>query len=293
MAKKDNEKVEKKNIFKITHALPYIIIFIVSWILYFLLIHYKENINTNIYARCVLIYNILEGFEPKSFLSLQSTISFWSITIMSYMLQEKENKVLGLSYKNIFFKWSIYKYFNAADCIMYLLLMLITNIVIATEIINNKYIIFLAKCWFIIILVLSFILVFYMIHLCIVAKFKKSRIYSQIEKKIRKRDRELYISILKGIVKYSINNKSECLKEEKINYDYYVDEVKILKLMKKNINVLFGKKCSKIQIIFNIPLSKKDINLLLDNEINIRNRALFKDVEKKRERLLESINLNI
>lgn len=90
---------------------------------------------------------------------------------------------------------------------MYLLFMLITNTVlgIVSVIGVDVKIQNISKCSFLSILILSFILVFYMLYLCMIAKFKKSTIYYWLYCKCEKK--ELYNSILEEIIMHPLEEK--------------------------------------------------------------------------------------
>ncbi len=253
-----------------------------------------------------LIINSLKGqitlaaFEPKGLLSLQSSISFLSITILNIILPVNKEKVLGLTYHDIFFKWKIFKYFNAADCILYSILMLISNIILAvvSTIFDNPYIKNISNLSFIIILFASVILAFYMLHMSLIAKFKKSRIYYLIYEQIEKNNKELYNSILEKIVW----NSSET-EQEKVNYDYYIDEIKILiKMMDKkenlfeedrvadNLSSRISKYCPEVGII---RLKKENVNIILKKEIEKRQNKIKSRVNSVEEILKEKgIDIN-
>lgn len=287
----NNSNWIKKPIFEIKHAIG-IIAFCITIIIFSSLVYCGKEPIMKLISRLIevailIIYWIKEQitlatFEPKGLLSLQASISFLSITILNIILPNNENRILGLTYQDIFFKWKIFKYFNAADCILYSILMLMCNIIIAvvSTIVDNPNVKNVCNFSFIIILFTSVILALYMLHMSLIAKFKKSRIYYLIYKQIEKDNRELYNSILKALV-WNVTETSE----EKFNYDYYVDEIKILKKMNKKI---IAEDCLEVG---SIRLSKEAIIEILQIEIAKRQEKRQKRADCVRENLEKKYKL--
>ncbi len=202
----------------------------------------------------------LSNFSPIGIASVQTSISLLSITIMQLILPSGKERILGVTYQNILFKWKFLKYFNALDCMMYMLLLMIINIslsiasVIVSERIQN-----ICKIIFMCILLESFILAIYMVYLGLITKFKKSRIYYLLYKRMFKcnaRRNDVYNTILKGIKKYPFKQKED-------ENEYLKDELIILKCMKDHINDF---------IIYNE--NTNNAITIIEKEIDERNKSL-------------------
>lgn len=290
--KESSNGVKKKDTFNISHIKGYLIVLVGILLVSFLACCGIEFVMKWIKENVTLV-----TFEPKGLLSLQATISFLSISIMNIILPEKENRILGLTYQNIFFNSTVLRYFNAADCIMYLILMLISNISLAviSTLCIDSYIKNISNLCFIIILFVSVILAFYMLHLSMISKFKKSRIYYLIYKKLDKDGKELYHEIVKGLIWHSEETK-------KINYDYYIDEIKILMLMKDKTNELFDSQevnknlSSRLKRLDEgkqediIELKQSDIEKILVDEIDKRKRDVRKKVNDVKGEIDKIVN---
>lgn len=181
---------------------------------------------------CLILYvkipvGNLSFFSPISIISAQTSISLLSITIMQLILPDRQERIFGATYQSILFKWKVLKYFNVLDCMMYMLILMMTNILLAvmSVIVTNFNVQLICKLCYLCIIIESFILVVYMIHLGLIARFKKSRIYYWLYKRIKKRNlqgTDVYNIILKGMKKFNGKNQ---------NSEYLDVEVYILKYM--------------------------------------------------------------
>ncbi len=175
----------------------------------------------------------LSEFSPISIASVQKSISLLSITIMQLILPDGKKRILGVTYQNILFKWKILKYLNALDCMIYMLLLMIINISLSiASIIVNDTINYICKIVFMFIMLESFVLAVYMVYLGLITKFKKSRIYYLLYKRMRKcnsQSDDVYNIIVRGIKKYPFNQNDD-------KNQYLKVEVAILEYMKNHIN---------------------------------------------------------
>lgn len=149
------------------------------------------------------------SFSPASFISVQVTISFLSITVMQLLLPDSKREVMGLTFQNIYFKWDIIKCFNFINCFLYMFLLMTSYIIMAILCVclesNNVQTI--CKLGALLSLMESLPLAFYMVYLGLTAKYKNSRIYYLIYKKIKS---EIFPGqLLKFLAKCQICNKRD------------------------------------------------------------------------------------
>lgn len=133
--------------------------------------------------------NIDVNIDFWSINSLQTTISLLSITIMELVFNDIDFRIMGMSYKFIFFNNRIFYIFNITYCLFYMIIAFIINICM-TLLVSvpalSKYDSFIYT-FETQILLLSTLLCLRMIYLAIVAKHKKSQVYYQIYKILEKK----------------------------------------------------------------------------------------------------------
>lgn len=120
--------------------------------------------------------------------SIQVTIAMLAITIMILFLDVVQERILGISYKYIFFKSNIYGMFNITECI-FSMLGLMTYSIICTFIlagIDNYQWQRYSRFGLCLSMSGTVVLMFRMVWLGMIAKYKKSRIYELILKKLKK-----------------------------------------------------------------------------------------------------------
>ncbi len=128
------------------------------------------------------------SFSPISLMPVQVTISLLSITILQLLLFNAEETVLGLTFQNIFFKWDVLKYFNLINCLMYMMLLMTANLLLSIVSVGRVGEVAGIFCRIggITALLETLPLAFYMVRLGLLARYKKSRIYLLILKRIKK-----------------------------------------------------------------------------------------------------------
>ncbi len=119
--------------------------------------------------------------------SIQVTIAMLAITIMVLFLDVVQERILGISYKYIFFKGNMFRGPNITECIFFML-GLMTYSIICTFILAgiDNYQFGRYSRWGLCLSVMAtIILMFRMVWLGMIAKYKKSRIYELIKKKLK------------------------------------------------------------------------------------------------------------
>lgn len=176
----------------------------------------------------------LKKFTPINLVSPQVSISFLSITIMQLILPNRKEKILGVTYQNLLFKWKVFKHFNVLDCTMYMFLLMAINISlsIADVVIIDETIKMICKAIFVLILFESFLLAIYMIYLGLISKFKISRIYYLLFKRMCHGNSDVYNMLLKGMRK----NISESEDKGNESKDYIKAEIAMLEYMSIHID---------------------------------------------------------
>lgn len=217
---KIEKEIEKKPIFSIKNIGMFIGQLIIFGIIIASLIKYNKMPVGN-----------LNNLSPINIAAVQTSISLLSITIMQLILPDRKEKIFGVTYQNILFKWEVFKYFNVLDCTMYMLILMVINISlsIASIIITSITIKIICKAIFLLILFESFLLAIYMVYLGLISKFKISRIYYLLYKKMCNDNSDVYNMLLKGMRK----NTSETQNENK---DYIKVEMAILEYMSIHID---------------------------------------------------------
>lgn len=170
-----------------------------------------------------VLYNIV---------SIQITISLLSITIMELMLENIDERIMGISRKYIFFNNDILKYFNAIDCIYYMLWLMIISIFSTVVLFNIDYAFIktMSKCLVLLSLVVTIPLMFRMIKLGLISKHKKSTIYYWFDHRLKeniinkKFNRQPY-----GKMTYALNTWLGDLKgTEDMHNQYIIEEFVVL-----------------------------------------------------------------
>lgn len=225
-------ELEKKDIFSIKN----------------ICLFFGQLVSLIVIVSCFILYvkipvGNLGSLSPISILSVQTSISLLSITIMQLILPDRKERIFGATYQSILFKWKVLKYFNALDCMMYMLILMMTNISLAvmSVIVTNSNAKLICILSFLCIMIESFILMVYMIHLGLIARFKKSRIYYWLYKRISKRNiqsTEVYNMLLKGMKesneKNQNNEKSDYLDVEVCILKYMLSHIEEFKLYNMN-----------------------------------------------------------
>lgn len=244
-------RVEKKPVFSIKNAFLFLAQF-GFWVeMFSIIIMYSK-----------LPIGNLDEFSIISIMSAQISISMISITIMQLILPESKERIFGVRYQNIFYKWKVLKYFNALDCMMYMLFLMIIGIFlsVASSIIVNINIQRICKLAFLCAMIESLLLAVYMIYLGLITKFKKSRIYYLLYKRLRlsknrnkpnTRNYEIYSMLVKGMIKYPFN------KADDEDNEYLKDELTILEYMYQHEKEFLWYKRDKEIILDKIEKEKK------------------------------------
>ena len=214
------KEIEKKPIFSLKNIALFLGQLIIFGIIIRLLIKYS-----------IMPVGNLNDLSPINIASVQTSISLLSITIMQLILPDRKEKIFGVTYQNILFKWKVFKYFNVLDCTMYMLILMVINISlsIASIIITSSTIKIICKAIFLLILFESFLLAIYMVYLGLISKFKISRIYYLLYKRMCNGNSDVYNMLLNGMRK----NASE---SQNVNKDYIKVEMAILEYMSIHID---------------------------------------------------------
>lgn len=214
------KEIEKKPIFSLKNILLFIGQLIVFCVIITLLVIYDKMPVGN-----------LKNLSPINIAAVQTSISLLSITIMQLILPDRKEKIFGVTYQNILFKWKVFRYLNALDCTMYMLLLMMINISIsiASIIIISTTIQIICKAIFLLVLFESFFLAIYMVYLGLICKFKKSRIYYLLYKRMCQGNSDVYNMLLKGMRENTFESQDD-------NKEYIKVEVAMLEYMSIHID---------------------------------------------------------
>ncbi|CEO06747.1 hypothetical protein [Paraclostridium sordellii] len=245
--------VENKPIIGIKYILILNIVFIVlcglSWIIGPYILELLKN-------------NGLDPKMPTDTTTIIIALSTISISMFQIIIEKVNDRILGMSYKKIFFKDRIWKYRNFSNSSLILLEMLIvSNILNLFE--KNVYINIL-HC---LILVITIYFSCWIFYLSLIVVIKKSKIYYAIKNKINKNIDDIDNNIIGDIIeKLPLLEKEK----EKCHNSYIYEEIGIL-----------------VHLIIAIK-DNKDIDKYKKRVINIiRNRIFYDDREK--EKLISNI----
>lgn len=211
-----NKKIiEKKQVFNIKNMICFIVQIVAFGIIMALLIGCGNMPTGNIHSLSII--NIL---------SVQVSISLLSITIVQLILPDRKERIFGVTYQGILFKWKVFRCLNVLDCTIYMFLSMIINILLsfANSIIINTDIQNICNIVFIFVMFESVLLAVYMVYLGLISKFKKSRIYYLLYKRIKNGSNDVYNMLLKGMKTHPFNTKNN-------NMEYINVEIEILKYM--------------------------------------------------------------
>lgn len=271
---KIKEQIKPKPIFQLRYGVGMLVIWAISCGVIAFVFQHMEFVRRLEYGTL----NIM------SMLSVQATISFLSITLMNVVLPDKDKVVMGISYKSIFFKTLVYRYFNIPNCIMYLVLMLGINIVTVVFACFEGPYKNVAKICFVFVLLCSLCVAFYTIHLALVAKYKNSRIYHTIYRKLRWGDSELYCLIISHMLLDFKGDYNKCKKDIQCTCCYYVYECDILNLMLnevseenvRNVNASIRErmKAYGIEAAEEFQISEKELKRWFKRQINTREKII-------------------
>ncbi len=155
---------------------------------YFLAFLLCSVISWGFFYHCKL-EKVVMAYDAMLYLvSIQVTIAMLAITIMILFLDVVQERILGISYKYIFFKSNIYGMFNITECI-FSMLGLMTYSIICTFIlagIDNYQWQRYSRFGLCLSMSGTVVLMLRMVWLGMIAKYKKSRIYELILKKLKK-----------------------------------------------------------------------------------------------------------
>lgn len=238
--------IEKKSVFSLKNIALFIGQLIIFGIIIALLIKYNK-----------IPVGDLKNLSPINISSVQTSISLLSITIMQLILPDRKEKIFGVTYQSILFKWKVFRHLNVLDCTMYMLLLMVINISlsIASIIIPSTTIQNICKAIFLLVLFESFFLAIYMVYLGLISKFKKSRIYYLLYKRMSKGNSDVYNMLLKGMKKNTFvpqNENKEYTKVEIAILDYmsiHIDDFKLYNIDKDSaIKIINKEKEQRISI---------------------------------------------
>lgn len=180
---------------------------------------------------CIQAHITLSADAVRSISSMQITISLVSITIMTLFLGSINEKILGISYKRIFFRGDFFKFFNIPNCIFLMLIFIVCSVVSSLLLVNMDYSEagLFGKIVCVVSLFCSIFLLFYMIFLGFILKYKQSRIYRKIYKILEsKKALKIYHEIVEKLDVFEIkeNESREYIIEEFIILSYICLNIK-------------------------------------------------------------------
>lgn len=160
----------------------------------------------------------------RSITSFQITISLVSITIMILFLGSTNERIMGISYKKIFFNEDFFRFFNVTNCVFLMLAFIVFSIVSSNILVNIEYskVSLFGKIVCEISLFCSILLMFYMVTLGLILKYKQSRIYYKIYKGLKNKKVSIYDEIIEKISIFEVkeNEYQQYIIEEFIILSY-------------------------------------------------------------------------
>lgn len=214
---------------------------------------------------CVIGPSVLEllknkGIDPTiptDITTIIMTISTISISMFQIIIEKVNDRILGMSYKKIFFKDSIWKYMNFPNSAVILLEMLILSNIL--NLFKNNVYINILHC---VILVITICFSCWIFYLSLIVVIKKSKIYYAIKKKIIN---NRYKNIISDIIEKLPLLESE---KEKYHNSYIYEEIGILIHLILAIEDNKDLKERVINIINNMIIcdDRKDEDLILNIE---------------------------
>ena len=204
---------------------------------------------------CYLIFNVIIFFVSNKYVfikdcitissdvvntitSYQINISLISITIMIFFLGSVEERIMGISYKKIFFNGTFFYCFNITNCIFLMLIFMTVSIFSSCVLLNTKFdiICFISKITCGTALIFSIIFLFYMAYLGMILKYKQSRVYCKIFEELEKANEDIYKEIVKHL---------DMLNDKKEYRQYIREEFIILAYILLNIDNFVDNTCNK------------------------------------------------
>lgn len=216
------------------------------------------------------IFNI-SASVANNITMMQITISLISITIMELFLNSADDRIMGISYKRLFCKNFIWKVFNLINCIYFMLLLMTVSMLASIVLFYIEMTKSISQITLMTALCFTTILMFHMINLGLVCKYKKSQIYNIIYKcfeKKRKGYDELYEKII-CYLNYDVEKKyNEYIREEVmilsylyLNLEKFEDNIGKRRIIRNQIIVCINK------IITNDPRNNQYLAILLYEEL--------------------------
>lgn len=204
--------INKKSIFGFKYIcilnIIFIILCIVSCFVGKFIINLLENVNLNLTM-------------PDDITTIIITLSIVSISVFQIIIEKIDHRIIGMSYKRLFFKDTIWRYRNFPNSTFILLEMMMLSIIF--NIIKNNVYINIIQC---IILAITIYFSFWVFYLSLIAVIKKSKIYYLIKKKITNKFLIGEDNIIAAII-----NKLPSLEHNEIKYchnSYIYEEVGVL-----------------------------------------------------------------
>lgn len=180
---------------------------------------------------CIQEHFSLTTDATRSITSMQITISLVSITIMILFLGSVNERILGISYKRIFFHKDLFGFFNMTNCVFLMLFFILYSVVSSLILINFDCsgVCLFGKIACEVSLFCSIVLLYKMISLGLILKYKQSRIYNKIYKALESKEK---IQIYNEIVE-----KLDVFETKENEYQQYIiEEFIILSYICLNIN---------------------------------------------------------
>lgn len=206
--------------------------------------------------------NGLDLIMPTDINTIIIALSTISISMFQIIIEKVNDRILGMSYKKIFFKDRIWKYRNFPNSSLILLEMLIVSNIL--NLFKDNVYTNILHC---IILVITIYFSCRIFYLSLIVVIKKSKIYYAIKKKIINSMDDIDNNIISDIIEELPLLEKE---NEKCYNSYIYEEIGVL------IHLIIAIKDNK-----NIDKHKKQV-------INIiRNRIIYDDREK--EKLISNI----
>ena len=289
-SKKEKKLIEEKRIFdwKRICKLNFIFLFIKFMILV-IGIYLKKQIPKG-------VIHISNENNNDFFNNIQNVIialSTISASIFQIVIQNINDRIMGISYKRIFFNDLIWKYFNFSTCIFILAEVVVISILNCSIKICDQPIYQLIRYVMQIELLLIAIGFSYTIYyLTLIAVFKKSIIYKKMKEKIINNESN---TIIDKISENLHLIKREAIKEERLHNSYLYEEIGIFAhIIMKLKEKVYEDRISRNDIIETMKIiiinDNRDLETICNN-IKSRGDEEFKDKKETWNQIYKEIEM--
>lgn len=292
-SKKEKRLIEEKRIFDLKRICKLNFIFL---FFNFMILVIGIYLTKQAPKEVIKVIEIFNKNNKDFFNNIQNVIialSTISVSIFQIVIQNINDRIMGISYKKIFFNDLIWKYFNFSTCIFILAEVVVISILNCSIKICDEPIYQLIRYVIQIELLLIAIGFSYTIsYLTLIAVFKKSIIYKKMKEKIINNEAN---TIIDKISENLHLIKREGIKEKRLHNSYLYEEIGIFAHIIINLKEeVYEERISKNDIIEAMKIiinnDNRDSKEICKN-IKIRGNEEFKYKNEKWNEIYEAIEM--